>query len=373
MTPAAAVKKTQAAAPQKEVKIEDKVLTLSPLKGLKEPDLFKQFLDKIAPKLSLPTTSFEIIKAFANIDVRSDKVAFFLRANPYYEYQFNLMLESRGAKPEEKPPLESAVVLLGMQNTRNLIVALQLIRMVRKTHPEWDKEGKLKLNPNDVLKYALKTEEILSRKKDEYADLGFAAGVFFDLMYLIATEHAKDKNKTLGFMENVFAHSLKAAQIAAEIAKLMPDLAYSKYAFSATLIHDIGKIILAILEPDYISFLENVRKKELTREVRHFAEEKRYGINHAILGGIACHYFQVFKPIEKVVLFHHEPYIARGVKRNIYSLCALVCLASKIASHPKKPENLKDPVLTLWKGPDLKDMKLDPRYLVALGSKIMSV
>jgi HD-like signal output (HDOD) protein len=352
--------------------VEDQVLTLSPLKAIKEPVLFKRFLEQVALKLVLPNSSFEIIKAFANIDVTSDKVAQLLRSNPYYEFQFYRMLESKGVKLDEKPTLESAVVLLGMQNSRNLIVSLQVLRLINGGHPEWDKEGKLKISPTEILKYALRTEEILTRKNNSYADLGFAAGLLFDLLTLIANQRGVDKNKITSFIENIYAHGLKAALIATELSRFMTDMSYSKYVFGATLIHDVGKIILGILEPDYLSFLESVRKKELPREVRHFAEEKRYGVNHALLGGVACHYFKIFKAIEKAILFHHEPFLVKGLKRNIYNLTALICLSTKIASHPKKAENLKDPVLKLWKGPDLQDFKIDARSLVALGSKIMS-
>lgn len=369
--PAPTPSKTTPKKPKDEF-VEDKVLTISPLKALKEPVLFKRFLEKIAPKLVLPNTSFEIIKAFSNIDVTSDKVAQFIHSNPYYEFQFYQMLEAKGVKPEERPSLEAAVVLLGMQNSRNLIAALQVLRMIRGGHPEWDKEGKLKVNPTDVLKFALRTEEVLNRKKDEYADLGFAAGLLFDILALISLNMGGDKNKTAAFIENIYTHSLKAALIASEIAHFMLDLSYSKYAFSATLIHDIGKIILGLLEPDYLSFVENLRKKDLPRDVRHFAEDRRYGINHATFGGVACHYYKIFKAVEKAILFHHEPYLVKGLKRNIYNLTALICLSTKIASHPKKAENLKDPVLKLWKGADLQDLKLDARYLVAIGSKIMS-
>ncbi len=160
-------------------RVEDAVLALPQMKSAYAVPMLHAFLEKIAPRIMLPRTSYGILKSFGNIDVTAEKVAQCLKANPYYQYQFFKTIRSMG-KREELPSTEGAVILLGMQNSRNLIVSLQLLRTVRGGHPEWSKDNKLKFAPQDIVKYALKTEETLQGNRSAYSDTAYSAGLLFD-------------------------------------------------------------------------------------------------------------------------------------------------------------------------------------------------
>ncbi len=346
-----------------EVRLEDKVLAIPALKGANEPQIFREFCQKLAPRLVLERTSRTLLQEFASIDVTAERVAAVIRSNPYYEDQFYRIIEAMG-KRESTPSLEGAVVMLGMQNSRNLIIALQLIRMVRGTHPEWGKDGRLKVAPNEVVRYALRAEEAVNAAKNEYADVAFGAGLIFDLLTLIADQEVEEKKKVIAYIEALFNHGLRTAQIGESIVKSMPDFAYRKYLYSACLTHDMGKAALAILNPRYLEFVELCGKKELPRAVRLVAEEKRFGMNHAMAGGMMCHYFHILRPIKRAIYYHHDPYLLRFRNRNLYQLTALVCLATNVANNYKKTEKTDDPILALWKGPDLQDFGIDNRTLI---------
>jgi HD-like signal output (HDOD) protein len=236
--------------------IENSVLAVLELpKGIEVPPLFLEFSDKILPRLALPATGRSILEAFSNIDVTADKLAACLKHNPYYEYQFLQVIQSLG-KREDMPSLEAAVVLLGMQNSRNLILALQAIRMTKGTHPAWGEDGKLQLVPAEILEFALKIEDLLSKDKGGYADTAYAAGFVFDLLVLLSQGAETDEKISAAYIESVFSHGLKAAKIAAEIGKTIPDFVLKKYIFSACLIHDVGKAAMTILSGEYPKFVE---------------------------------------------------------------------------------------------------------------------
>jgi HD-like signal output (HDOD) protein len=337
-----------------------------------EGKLFARFMSEIHPKISLPKTSQFVLDAFSSRDVTAEKVSLALKGNPYLQQAFYQVIESVG-KRTEIPSLEAAVVLLGMQNSRNLILALQFQRTINRAQPEWTKEGKLKTPAADYLKYALKTEELLAANpaaaKEEYADLGFSAGALFDVFALLANQ-VEHKKKVLTLIETVHAQSFKTGMIAAEVARTMPELTYRRLFFAACLLHDIGKIAMAILDPSYIDFLDACTKKDLPRAVRRYAEAKRFGVNHSVLGAVICYGHTLFSPFSRAILYQHEPFLLSTRKKNLYQLTALISLSTNMASNFKKADKEDDPILALWKGPELKDLKVTPRALVQAVARV---
>jgi hypothetical protein len=254
-----------------------------------------------------------------------------------------------------------------MQNSRNLLIAMQLVRSVKLGHPEW-KDGKLQLEPKNILKYATKLEEVCLAKKVPFPEVTFNAGVLFDLLALIAEELAEDKKKIAAFIDAVFAHGLKTADIALELSKTIPDMPLKKFLYSACVLHDLGKVVLAILEPTYFDFNDEVAKKNVSRSLRHYAEIKRYGVAHPMMGSLTCQNFDFFKNIQSVLLHQHEPYLVKS--KPHYQLAALVCLATNIANRFVKAKDAADPILSEWKGLELVQFRYDAKQLVTLVAKM---
>jgi HD-like signal output (HDOD) protein len=327
-------------------------------------------LHKLLPIYRIQATSYEVLKSFVNIDVTAERVAASLAANPYYSYQFFRNIESMG-KREELPSAESAVVLYGMQNSRNFILAMQLIRSITGTHPEWSKEGKLKTVPSDVLKYALKIEEILAGNKSGYADTAYAGGLMFDIVANYALQVVEDKKRISDVIETSYKHGLLSAKIGMELARNIPEFGFTKYIFSACLIHDIGKLAIAVLDPGYLNFLEECSNRGLPRTVRVFAEQQQYGVNHALLGGLLARAFKIFLPVEKAIFYHHAPYLLRASNKNLYQLAAMICLATNMASNFKKVDKADDPVLLSWNTPELGGFKVNARMMMNASAKIL--
>jgi len=353
--------------PQEAPRIEDLILAIPELNGTRENPIFTSFLDKIAPKFVIGKTSLGFLEEFANVDVTADRIGHVLQRNPYYEYMFQKIIEAK-AKREEKPSMEAAVVLLGMQNSRNIILAMQLVRTIRQNHIEFSEGGELILDHAAILKYALLAEEALAKSRESSSDLAFDAGLIFDYLFVIADvlEEA-DTNKVYPFIDEVFKHSLKAAKIGLEISNRIPDFTYKKYVFSACLLHDVGKIIISMLDSTYMDFIESCNKLELTRGPRHFAEKRKFGINHEVFSSLVCNYFSFFRIVEEAIRFHHFPYLIK--KRNDKQLLlfsTLIHVASNMTNEFKDPTSSEDPILTRWKGRGLEDFPLSKFKLIEL-------
>lgn len=332
------------------------------------PTLVENYIQRIAPRLEIPQTGQAVLRDFANIDVTSEKMGATLRQNPYLEHQLLRVVESI-RKREDQPSIDAAIILLGMQNSRNLVLAIQALRTVTGRHPEWDANGKMAFKAADYLKFALKCEEAASVNKGNYPDLAYAAGYLFDLLILTAREITEDTKKIEAFIDLQFTHALRCAQIAAELAKEFPEFGLKKFAFSAALVHDLGKVALSILDPEVIGFYEDCAKRDIKRGMRHYIEERRFGVQHAQLSAWICRSLEVFHPIIPAIERHHHPGLLKSQK-DLYQLGALVCLATNMARNLKKTDQAEDPIVLTWRGAELKDFPIKTQSLLAVVNRL---
>ncbi len=97
--------------------------------------------------------------------------------------------------------------------------------------------------------------------------------------------------------------------------------------FTAGLIHDFGRTLLAITVPDqFLTFdtLEFDESKDLLK-----AERIAVGTDHCRLGAYYAVSQQLPEPLQEVVLFHHDPEMAHRFPK----LTALVAVADHMANH----------------------------------------
>lgn len=355
--------------PVDEVLLEDTVLSQPWIRAPQTSPILDKFFEKVALKLALPDTSLAVLEAFSSLDQKAERVADAMRRNPYYEYQFLKVIESLG-KREDKPSVEAAIVLLGMQNSRDLLFSMQMLRNIKGTHPEWDPNGKLTYQPAQAVKYAKKAEEFLAAKKDEYASMAYAGGLMFDFVAALAQELLPDPKAVHAYLDVIFNHGFKAARFGREFVSTQKDFTHKKFIFATCLVHDIGKGFMATLDPDYLVFNEECIKAEVPRHVRTHAEEKRYGCSHPMIGAIACSYFNVFKKVAPAVFFHHAPYMLKKGQKGLYDLTCMVSFCSNLSGQFKNPANAQDPLFEQWKGDELKGYPLDNNKLFPIIQKI---
>jgi len=356
---------------EQEKSVEEKVF--NEIEGsidIEMPPIFQRFLRDLAPKYFIGRTSFDTLSAFYNLDVNAERVASCLKNNQYYQHHLLKVIHSLTQR-EELPGVDSAVVLMGMQNTRNLLVALQVSRCFKRVHPKWDDKGRIILEPAEILHYATQTEEMLTARKDGSSHIGFVSGLVFDIAILLSNEFSENPQRVNDYINNLYDEGLKSAFVGMELAKNISNFSYTKYVFSACLIHNIGKAMMAILDPSYLSFVDQFKKEESPRFIRHYMEKRRYQINHNVLSSVICHYFDVLRPISKGVYFHHEPFLLKKDKKEVYLFAGLVCLASNIASHYKLPESTGDPLIKKWMGHELGDFPLRVSTIITIMRKLL--
>lgn len=253
-----------------------------------------------------------------------------------------------------------------MQNSRNMLVTLQLSRLVTGKAPVFDSGGKVNVDPKGWLKIAQKVEEMLGPKdKSGALESAFAAGLVFDLLKQVAL--AKGLEKTVvPLIDQGLTHGLRTAQVARALGEVMADFPQKKLAFSAGLVHDVGKLAMAMGSPDYVNFVDQCAKVELPRELRTYAEVKRFGCQHSEVGARILAPWPTLGPVSMPVLFHHRAQVLKPLSKKDHQMAGVIHLATKISGKYKQPENADDPIFAQWLEPELKGFLTPAKILAAL-------
>jgi HD-like signal output (HDOD) protein len=106
--------------------------------------------------------------------------------------------------------------------------------------------------------------------------------------------------------EKVWRHSLGVAAVARRITMLQTDdEALAEEAFTAGLLHDIGKLILMSLKP--VEYKETVRQSAEAKTPINLLERVKLGTTHAEIGGYLLSMWGIPFPILEAVAWHHFP------------------------------------------------------------------
>ncbi|HWD19408.1 MAG TPA: response regulator [Verrucomicrobiae bacterium] len=113
-------------------------------------------------------------------------------------------------------------------------------------------------------------------------------------------------------MEALWTHSLQVAGSAKLIAKAEgADAKTAEEAFTAGMLHDLGKLVLAINMPKEFEQVWNCAQTEGTPFL--VAEQNVFGANHADVGGYLIGLWGLPVPVVEAVALHHFPLRAPGV------------------------------------------------------------
>lgn len=331
--------------------------------------MFEQFCEFILPRLALPEMSRRVLESFWNPDITAEKIGQLAASNPFYGHQIYKLIDLLTKKPT-RPLMESNIVMMGMQNSRNFLVGLQLMKLVAGKQPSWTSEGKLFPPPSDLLKFAILTEEAIKNKKSEAALMAFSSGFIYDLLVMLSLELGMDARKYFPFIDAIYKHGRRTAMVGLEIMECVPEFGLKKFLYPACLMHDTGKIIMSILDPNYLSFYESCLNKQPPRAVRYLAEQQIYGINHALFSSLICQCLKIFEPIHEALLFHHEPFLLRSRNKGLYQLSSIISLSTNIASHFKRVQTMDDPHLKFWRTGELKEFQINWNLLIQKVSKL---
>lgn len=135
-------------------------------------------------------------------------------------------------------------------------------------------------------------------------------------------------------VEALWRHSTITAIIGGTLAREMGEP--EGISFTAGLLHDVGKVVLAMAE--------NTRYADLQREYgmsgvpMYEAEKAAFGFSHSEVGALLLHRWGVPEDVSKPVLGHHDAFWTGPYDRTT----AIVYLANLIAHHsePAEPDRL---------------------------------
>lgn len=139
-------------------------------------------------------------------------------------------------------------------------------------------------------------------------------------------------------------HSTLVARIAAE---LLPDRHQAAEAFTAGLLHDVGKLVLAAHQPDQLALLL-ARARELGQPL-HVVEREHGGVTHAEIGAYLLNLWGLPHAIVEAVAHHHAP--SRLESSDLDPVAAVHIANALVNAHEHDP------------APE----PLDPDYLARLG------
>lgn len=346
------------------------------------------YVNQYLPQLYLARTAQDVLQEFIDIDVTSDDLVRILRNNPSYQMFFEKYVNKKSPQKNQiatdpkdgshkkeagiSTPTHRLIALLGMIGSRNFILALRLAKASTGSFPA-TAEGSIDFKPSDHLRYCLDMEEMALRNNIEYGETLFAAAYLYDWLTAIAK---KGNYKRLEpFMQQSWKQSRNTAMIAHALGKKVKNLSFQKYAGAAGLMHNIGKILLAIATSEgassgganYLNELEKADKQgwKWNGEQGIVMEKSLYGIQYEELSAMALLQFRVFKDLERSIRYHNEPFFLKTVDKNSYQLACIINLASLMAKSWKAPADEKDPVIAEWTKPWTKDLKLQTKDLIS--------
>lgn len=116
----------------------------------------------------------------------------------------------------------------------------------------------------------------------------------------------------------LWKHSLATALLAKYISQRLKLVEYTEKIFTGGLLHDIGKLLL----DSYVRKIKNqILSDALLGDMELIeAEEKRLGLNHAVVGAELAKKWNFPDFLEEMIRYHHTPEEAPENSRNLVTI-----------------------------------------------------
>jgi len=129
--------------------------------------------------------------------------------------------------------------------------------------------------------------------------------------------------------KDLILHSLAVACCARRIAEASESGIEPNLAYSAGLLHDLGKLALQDIMPKSLAAI--TKEAEATKAGLHTVEQKHLGTSHALLGKQLAQRWRLPEPIKLAIWLHHSDAAAFARTVPEAALAALVKAADSIA------------------------------------------
>lgn len=129
------------------------------------------------------------------------------------------------------------------------------------------------------------------------------------------------------YLEHQLAVAVTAMALARKTGVMDPD-----DAFTAGVLHDLGKLLTALYRPDdWLAEEALVAAEDLPW---HEAEERRFGLDHGLIGAMVLRSWNLPEQLTEPVNWHHAPEAAPGPREPGRLLCLADACAREISGTP---------------------------------------
>lgn len=255
-------------------------------------DQIRALVPKLRRLPSLPTTYFEVLKQVESASSTVQSVGEVIMQDPAMTARLLQMVNSAAfALAQKVTDPTDAVSLLGMETVKSLVLCLQVF------------------GQNDTAKQS---------------------GISLDQLW---------------------NHSLTVAKFAREITRLQTgNVLLANEAFTAGLLHDVGRIVIASNLP--VEYAGIVKSAKDLKQPLHVQEAAQFGVDHAAVGGYLMGLWGMPAALVEAAALHHSP--ARTPAHEFSLLTAVH--AADVFAHEKDGGNS-----------ELVQPQLDFNYLNTLG------
>lgn len=160
-------------------------------------------------------------------------------------------------------------------------------------------------------------------------------------------------------MDDFWYHSLYCA-IASRLLAASRRLPHADSLFTAGLLHDIGQLIIFNRLPEQAREALRLSMEDPHVVDMHLAEQEVLGFDHAQVGGMLLHHWQLPALLEECVTHHHTP----GKATRFPVEAAIVHIANSIATlaeiNSTHLEDVPKIQASAWKAAGLKEEIIEP-------------
>ncbi len=296
---------------------------------IKMRDLYKRVLSVF----ELPSLTTDLL---GKIMAGSEKADDYEEILKYDKFFTSLIcnLASANMKESAVSSLSHGVVVVGQQHIRNMVLGHQVARAFA---PFADNEFKDLETSEKNAKYAIKAEEFAKKCNNEYTGIAFTAGYIFDIFngWLLKEPALAEKYSPL--LETIWKHGLRTASLAWALATHeRVYISLRKIVFASALIHDIGKMGLAIFAPDeYYKCLEKMKsERDLNISDDAFeaiVEKEFFDLTHQEIGSAIIFHSKLLRELEMGLDFHHDSILLKTRNPESFLEAAVINIADRMA------------------------------------------
>ncbi|MFH1700058.1 MAG: HDOD domain-containing protein [Candidatus Zixiibacteriota bacterium] len=120
------------------------------------------------------------------------------------------------------------------------------------------------------------------------------------------------------FQDTFWRHSLGTAFAARLFAyKLRANMGFeAESAFSAGMLHDIGKMVISVFMRDEAKWLDELKEQKPDLP-DHALEQEVLGYNHAQIGSLLARQWILPHKLQETIMYHHFPQLAESDNNNL--------------------------------------------------------